>query len=107
MVTHLGIKQTRFRTILGVLGLAIGYALFAYLELTSSHLGERSDLVLLVGNILCPPALLSIFLFDLNAHSVEAFIAWSIIAFLNAGFYAVIGKLIGRFPRRKPQPTAN
>ena len=107
MVTHLGIKQTRFRTIFGVLGLAIGYALFAYLELTSSHLGERSDLLLLVGNILCPPALLSIFLFDLNAHSVEAFIAWSIIALLNAGFYAVIGKLIGRFLLRKPQPTAN
>jgi len=88
-----------------MLGLAIGYALFAYLELTSSHLGERSDLLLLVGNILCPRALLSIFLFDLNAHSVEAFIAWSIIAFLNAGLYALLGKLINRFVRRPVQPT--
>ena len=103
----MGSKHKQLTAMLAMLGLAIGYALFAYLELTSSHLGERSDLLLLVGNILCPPALLSIFLFDLNAHSVEAFIAWSIIALLNAGFYAVIGKLIGRFLLRKPQPTAN
>jgi hypothetical protein len=87
-------------------GLAIGYALFAYLELTSSHLGERSDLLLVVGNILCPPALLSFFLFDLNAHSIEGFIAWSIIAFLNAGLYALLGKLVDKFARRSERSTA-
>ena len=89
---------------LAMFGLAIGYVLFACLELTSSHLGERSDLLLLIGNVLCPPALLSIFLFDLNTHSIEAFVAWSIIAFLNAGFYALLGKLVDRLFGEQSNP---
>ena len=72
VVAHLGNKKTQLTAMLAMFGLAIGYALFAHLERTSSHLGERSDLLLLIGNILCPPALLSIFLFDLNAYSIEA-----------------------------------
>jgi hypothetical protein len=98
-------KKTQLTVMLAMFGLTIGYVLFAYLELTSSHLGERSDLLLLIGNVLCPPALLSIVLFDLNAHSIEAFVAWSIIAFLNAGFYALLGKLVGKFVRRSQRPT--
>jgi hypothetical protein len=106
VVAHLGSRHTQLTAKLAMLGLAIGYALFAYLELTSSHLGERSDLLLLVGNVLCPTALLSYFLFDLNAHSVEGFFAWPINALMNSGLYALLGKLVDKFLRRSEQPAA-
>jgi hypothetical protein len=101
----LGRKKTQLTAALAVLGLAIGYALYAYLEFTSSPSSERSNLLLLVGNILCPPALLSYFLFDVNEHSAEGFMAWSIIAFMNSGLYVLVGKHIGKFVRGSEQPT--
>jgi hypothetical protein len=32
--------------------------------------------------------------FDVNAHSVEGFEAWLVIAVLNAGLYGVVGVLL-------------
>jgi hypothetical protein len=66
-------------------GFIIGEAVYAYLELVPyvSH----STVLLFFENLSCPPALLSMLLFDVNAHSVEGFEVWSVIAVLNAGLY--------------------
>ena len=75
---------------LAALGFAI--SLSAVLELTTSV--PRSDVILFVGTLLCPPALLSIFSFDLNEHSIEGTLGWLAISTLNAGWYALRGVLV-------------
>ncbi len=87
-------KNWRIILLFAAIGLVIAVVFFTYLELTI--LEERSSVVLFIGNVLCPPALLSVFLFDFDARSIMGFLGWSIIALLNAGLYAAIGTLVRR-----------
>ena len=97
-------RQGRLCIVLGALGFAITAVFFGYIELTN-----YSPMNLILGwasLFLCPASLLSVFLFDLNAHSVEITVAWALSGLVNSGIYAAVGVLIERFLRkRQGRPT--
>jgi hypothetical protein len=82
----------------------VAVGLFAYLELTMD--APRSSVVLLVGNIVCPPAIISVFFFDFDSRSVEAVTGWLLIAILNSGLYAVLGGIFLRLFQRFKKSNA-
>ncbi len=68
---------------LSATGFIIGEAVYAYLELIPYEL--RSGILLFIANLFCPPALLSMLFFDVNAHSYEGFVGCSHCS-LKCGF---------------------
>jgi len=96
-------KPGRLYKVFGAFGFGITAILFGYIELT--NYSPMNAALIWASNVLCPAWLLSYFLFDLNAHSVEMTFAWTLIGLFNAGIYAVVGALIERFlrnPLRRP-----
>ncbi len=97
-------SRKRFIVGLAVLGFVITAALFAYIERTDYV--PMNPVLLWISVLLCPASLLSVLLFDLNPHSVDMTIAWSIIGLFNAGLYAAIGKVVGKYLWKSLKPTA-
>ncbi len=77
---------------LGSLGLVLAVVVWAYSELVKSG----GPVAGLVSAILCPPALLSIPLIDVEVGTSDYRIMWTVFTFMNAALYAVIGSLIGK-----------
>jgi hypothetical protein len=88
-------KQLRLRVVLAVLGFAMGALLFAYLEYT--NYARLRPIMLCASIVACPPSLLSTLLMDIEPHTSEAFIAWSVIAATNAALYAAAGSMVVRY----------
>jgi hypothetical protein len=62
---------------LSVLGFIIGEAVHAHWELVPYE--QRNGVLLFVANLFCPPALLPMLFFGVNAHSIESFwVGWSL-----------------------------
>src|SRR5437879_6599665 len=92
-------KVRRLTISLGLLGLVIAAAIYisiAYTDYTKTPSATQA-----VGGailvVLCPPSLLAIMLFDVEPYSMPGAALWSLIGLLNAGFYAVVGTLVGKF----------
>src|SRR6266705_1308437 len=97
-------RQTRLTVWLTVLGLAIGAALFGYLEFT--NYSRLNPMLLSVSIVLCPPSLLSMLFMDIEPHTVEAVMGWSVIALINAALYGTIGAGVGRYLWKSARSTA-
>ena len=96
-------KQGQLTLRLAGFGLAIGIALFAYLEFTSY--AELNPVLLVASVVFCPPSLLSMLFMDFEPHTIEAFAAWSLVALLNSALYAAIGAVVAKYFRRSDRPT--
>jgi hypothetical protein len=101
-------NQIQLKAALAAFGFAMGGLLFAYLEYT--NYARLRPIMLCTSIVLCPPGLLSTLFLDIEPHSGEAIMAWSVIAGINATLYATIGGIVLRFigkskhsPREKPQ----
>ena len=98
-------KQIRLRVGFAALGLAIAAALFAYLEITNYSTLNRALLVAAIT--LCPPSLLSILIMDVEPHTGDMAVIWSVIALMNGALYAVVGAGLGRYLWKSDPPTTN
>jgi hypothetical protein len=87
-------KQTRLRIGFAALGLAIGAAIFAYLEITNYASFGKALVVIAV--ILCPPSLLSLLFIDAEPHTSGIAIVWLVIALINGALYSAIGAGVGK-----------
>jgi hypothetical protein len=90
-------KRQQLTIGLGSLGLVVAVMVWAYTEFVKSA-GPLSGLVCA---ILCPPALLSIPLIDVEVGTSGYRIMWAVFVFMNSALYAVIGSVIGKL-RWKP-----
>jgi len=90
-------KRQQLTIGLASLGLVLAVMVWAYTEFAKS----AGPLAGLVSAILCPPALLSIPLIDVEVGTPDYRIMWAVFAFMNAALYAVIGSVIGKL-RWKP-----
>jgi hypothetical protein len=90
-------KRQQLTIGLGSLGLVLAVMVWAYTEFAKS----AGPLAGLVSVILCPPALLSIPLIDVEVGTPDYRIMWAVLAFMNSALYAVIGSVIGKL-RWKP-----
>jgi len=75
---------------LGLLGLVLAVAVWAYSELVKSG----GPVAGLVSAILCPPALLSIPLIDVEVGTSGYRFMWSAFALMHLALNAVIGSVI-------------
>jgi hypothetical protein len=108
-VTQAERKRRRLTIGLALFGLAITAAIYASMPFTPySEPPSRTEIVLgLVSVILCPPGLLTVPLFDIDAYTPGGAVLWLLIGLINSGWYAVIGAVVGRFlwkPGDQPDP---
>ena len=89
MLKHLPIE-------LAACGFAVTICMFLYLEFVNMDSSVAGALLL----VLCPASLMSVIFIDFSDRSVELFVGWLIIAFCNAGLYALVGVLIRKVRTR-------
>jgi hypothetical protein len=91
-------RQVRLKVVLAVLGFAMAAFLFAYLEFT--NYARLRPMMLFASILVCPPSLLSMVLMDIEPHTGEAVIGWSVIAATNSVLYATVGSIVARYFRK-------
>jgi hypothetical protein len=106
--------RKRRRLVIGValFGLAITALLYASIPFVPNlEPPSRAEIALGVASvILCPPGLLTVPLFDIDAYTPGGAVLWLLIGLINAGWYAVIGAVVGRFLWKsddQPHPPEN
>jgi hypothetical protein len=104
------VRRKRRRLIIGLalLGLAITAAIYASIPFTPYSEPPSGTTIALgfVSIILCPPGLLTVPLFDIDAYTPGGAVLWLLIGLINAGLYAVIGALVGSFLWKSGDPSA-
>lgn len=98
-------EENRLKVGFAALGLAIGAALFTYLEFT--NYAQLNAVWLGVSVVFCPPSLLSMLFMDIEPHTVEAVVAWSVVGLLNSALYAAIGAVVAKYLWRSDRPRTN
>jgi hypothetical protein len=111
-VTLAGRKRRRLVIGVAFFGLAITAAIYASIPfIPYSESPSRTEIVLgVVSVILCPPGLLTVPLFDIDAYTPGGAVLWLLIGLINAGWYAVIGAVVGTFLWKsdsQPDPPEN
>jgi hypothetical protein len=93
------VKRRRLIISLAFLGLAITALIYAAMSLMPySETPSRTEIFLgVVSVVLCPPSLLTVPLFDIDPYTAQGAILWLLIGLMNAGWYAVVGAVVGRF----------
>ncbi|HEY6385063.1 MAG TPA: hypothetical protein VIX91_05205 [Candidatus Acidoferrum sp.] len=91
-------RQVRLEVVLAVLGFAMAAFLFAYLEFT--NYARLRPIMLFTSILVYPPSLLFVLLMDIEPHTGEAVIAWSVIAAKNSVLYATVGSIVARYLRK-------
>jgi hypothetical protein len=90
-------KRRMLMFFLALLGFAIAAVIWAYAELTDSS-PPHVNVPLWAGfALLCPAALLSVPLIDVEPGTTDFLITWLIIGVVNSALYAVVGLVVGRF----------
>jgi len=86
---------------LAVLGFAMAAIVYASIAFTPvSEPPTQVEIFLgIISVILCPSALLSIPLFDIEPYTIPGAIVWLTIGLINSALYAAIGTVIARFVR--------
>jgi hypothetical protein len=79
------------------LGFGMAVALFGYLGGTDYT--PQGGLLISAAIVLCPSCLFSLAIIDAEPHTSGVVFVWSIMAILNALFYATIGPRVIRFLR--------
>lgn len=88
--------------VFGVLGLAIAGCIASYCVLTDSSASHRLNFALWTAFvIICPPALLSIPLIDIETGSSAFAMMWLVIGLLNGCLYSGIAMLFSRLLRKR------
>lgn len=91
-------KRRRLAIYLAVLGFAMAAVIWAYSELTdSSPPGPLNFPLWTIFMVLCPSSLLTIPLIDVEPGSIDFALMWFVVGLVNAGLYAAIGLVVGRF----------
>ena len=96
-------KESRLKFAFSGLGLAIAVALFAYLEFTND--APLSPVWVGISVVLCPASLLSMLFMDIEPHTADAVVAWSLVGLINASFYWALASIIVRILLRVKRPT--
>lgn len=100
-------KRRRLIMILAAAGFLIAVAIGAYSQLTDSSPPKPLNVPLWTTfMILCPSALLSVPLIDVEPGSTDFVIMWLAIGLLNSGLYAVVGMIVGRLRWKLGQQTS-
>jgi hypothetical protein len=96
-------KRRRLIIGLALFGLAITAAIYASIRFTpDAEPPSRAAIFLgVISIILCPPSVLSVPLFDIDAYTAPGAILWLLIGLVNSGLYAAIGAILGRFLWKK------
>ena len=92
-------RRRQFIIGLAVFGLAITAFIYASATfIPDSEPPSRTEIFLgVLSIILCPPSLLSVALFDIDAYTIPGAILWLIIGLINSGLYAAVGVVISIF----------
>ena len=94
-------KPRRLTIVLAILGFSIAAVILAYAELTDSSPPPPVNVPLWTTFvILCPPALLSVPLIDIEPDSIAFVFLWLVIGLLNSAIYAAIGAGVSRIFRK-------
>jgi len=94
-------KPRKLTIVLAIVGFSIAAFILAYAELTDSSPPPPVNVPLWIAfMILCPPALLSLPLIDIEPGSFAFVFLWLIIGLSNSAIYAVIGAGVSRLFRK-------
>jgi hypothetical protein len=85
-------RPRKLTIVLAILGFSIAAVILAYAELTDASPPPPVNVPLWTAfMVLCPPALLSVALIDIEPGSIAFVLLWLIIGLSNSALYAAIG----------------